>query len=150
MKTNPGEIIISYLLYTHILSRSFLRSPSSLSTELAFTMEIHCALSKTAVFCAHVSIPPFLASTTKSTTSFKHVSERLQDSRSGFWIMPWRRSNYARDGFLTAHCYDKIVFKKVRALFGGNLCYILIGSAVITRDMIEFMKISLFCPIVDG
>jgi len=49
------------------------------------------------------------------------------------------------------HClWDKIVFKKTKALLGGNVRYMLTGSAPISQEVLEFMKICFCVPMFEG
>jgi len=43
-----------------------------------------------------------------------------------------------------------MVFKKVKAFLGGNVRYMLTGSAPITKDVLDFLKICFCCPILEG
>jgi long-chain acyl-CoA synthetase len=61
-----------------------------------------------------------------------------------------KRENYRNEGTLTHWLYDKLVFKKVREAFGGNLKFILTGSAPLTTEVAEDLKIVLGVPIIEG
>jgi long-chain acyl-CoA synthetase len=39
--------------------------------------------------------------------------------------------------------YDKIIFKKIKAKFGGNLKVLITGSAPISPDVLTFFEIAL-------
>jgi long-chain acyl-CoA synthetase len=47
-------------------------------------------------------------------------------------------------------CYDKIFFKKVRALLGGRVRMMITGSAPIAGDVLDFLKVCFSCPIQEG
>lgn len=51
--------------------------------------------------------------------------------------------NLMNKGSFTSAVYDKVVFKKVRDLFGGNLKYLITASAPINGDVLTFFKIAL-------
>lgn len=51
--------------------------------------------------------------------------------------------NLMNKGSFTSSLYDKVVFKKVRDLFGGNLKYLITASAPINGDVLTFFKIAL-------
>lgn len=57
---------------------------------------------------------------------------------------------YKRDGTLTHGCWDAVVFKKVKALVGGNVRVMLTGSAPISPDVLDFLKICFCCDIMEG
>jgi len=49
------------------------------------------------------------------------------------------------------HCfYDKIVFKKVKAMLGGKVKVMLTGSAPIDGKVLKFLKACFCCPIIEG
>lgn len=46
--------------------------------------------------------------------------------------------------------YDHIVFKKIRARLGGRVRYMLTGSAPISSDVLNFLRICFSCPVIEG
>ncbi|KAJ7445716.1 hypothetical protein B0H11DRAFT_1746452 [Mycena galericulata] len=46
--------------------------------------------------------------------------------------------------------WDKLVFRKLRAVLGGNLLLISSGSAPISKDVVEFLNIAFSCYICEG
>ncbi|KAH7889901.1 hypothetical protein F5I97DRAFT_1800610 [Phlebopus sp. FC_14] len=46
--------------------------------------------------------------------------------------------------------WDKLVFRKIRAVLGGNLLLVSTGSAPISAEVIDFLKIALFCEVTEG
>lgn len=46
--------------------------------------------------------------------------------------------------------YDKIVFKKMKALLGGKIRLMITGSAPIAGDVLDFLKICFSAPICEG
>jgi len=53
-------------------------------------------------------------------------------------------------GAVTHGCYDAIIFKKMKAIMGGNVKMMLTGSAPIAKDVLDFLKIAFCCPIIEG
>jgi long-chain acyl-CoA synthetase len=53
-------------------------------------------------------------------------------------------------GATTHCCYDKLVFKKFKQVLGGNVRVMITGSAPISPDVLDFLKIAFCCPIVEG
>lgn len=45
--------------------------------------------------------------------------------------------------------YDKLVFNKIRAVFGGNLTHSASGSAPISDDVMIFSKAVFSCPVIN-
>lgn len=54
-----------------------------------------------------------------------------------------KKKNLLTKGQFTHGFYDKVVFKKVRELFGGNIRIMLTASAPISGDVLTFFKIAL-------
>lgn len=46
--------------------------------------------------------------------------------------------------------WDKIVFKKVQAAFGGRLRMMVVGSAPLAGNVLTFVRCSLGCVVVEG
>lgn len=59
-------------------------------------------------------------------------------------------ANYRATGTYNHGCYDAIIFKKVKALTGGNVRMMLTGSAPISGDVLDFLKVCFCCPIIEG
>lgn len=54
-------------------------------------------------------------------------------------------------GAVTHGCWDALLFKKkVAALLGGNCKYMFTGSAPINSNVLDFMKIAMCCPLMEG
>lgn len=58
--------------------------------------------------------------------------------------------NLRANNVVTNGCYDKLVFKKMKAIMGGNVKMMVTGSAPISAEVIEFLKICFCCPIAQG
>jgi long-chain acyl-CoA synthetase len=52
--------------------------------------------------------------------------------------------------FYTDGCYDKLVFRKVANLLGGDVKYMITASAPIDPTVLEFLKICFCCPMLEG
>ncbi|TFY65500.1 hypothetical protein EVG20_g5564 [Dentipellis fragilis] len=46
--------------------------------------------------------------------------------------------------------WDRIVFKKIQAVLGGNLRLVTCGSAPITAEVMDFLRVALACDILEG
>ncbi|KAA1474866.1 acetyl-CoA synthetase-like protein [Dentipellis sp. KUC8613] len=46
--------------------------------------------------------------------------------------------------------WDRIVFKKIQAVLGGNLKLVTCGSAPITAEVMDFLRVALACDILEG
>ena len=58
---------------------------------------------------------------------------------------------YLKNGTYYKHkLYDALVFNKMKKAFGGNVHVMITGSAPISPDVIDFLKICCSCPILEG
>jgi len=64
--------------------------------------------------------------------------------------MKKKMTNLKTTGALTHGCWDKIVFKKTKALLGGNVRMMVTGSAPISADVLDFLKVCFCCPLIEG
>lgn len=61
-----------------------------------------------------------------------------------------KRENYQNAHSIHNLYYDNLVFKNVRAKFGGNLRAVITGSAPVPRDISTDIKLLLSVPLVEG
>eukprot|EP00347_Sterkiella_histriomuscorum_P011206 403373341 len=58
--------------------------------------------------------------------------------------------NYKTTGELNHAFYDKVVFKKVRDIFGGNVTAMICGSAALDPKVLQFFRIAMSQQITEG
>ncbi|EIW85421.1 long-chain-fatty-acid-CoA ligase [Coniophora puteana RWD-64-598 SS2] len=61
-----------------------------------------------------------------------------------------KMDNFKATGATTHTFWDAVVFRKVRAVLGGNLMLVSTGSAPISAEVMDFLKIALGCEVVEG
>ena len=54
-----------------------------------------------------------------------------------------KKSNFLTNAKLTHSIYDVLVFGKIKNIFGGNIRWLLCGSAPIHDDVLLFFKVAL-------
>jgi len=54
------------------------------------------------------------------------------------------------DGSTEHKIWDTAFFHKTKALFGGRCKKMVTGSAPVSPDILDFMKVVLCCPIMEG
>lgn len=59
-------------------------------------------------------------------------------------------ANHDRDGTLTHPIYDRLIFSKIKAVLGGNVEYVISGSAPIRGDVLKLLRICLSCDVREG
>lgn len=47
-------------------------------------------------------------------------------------------------------CYDKLVFNKMKARLGGQVRFMITGSAPIDQTVLEYLKVCFCCPFLEG
>ena len=58
--------------------------------------------------------------------------------------------NYKKYGIITHLIYDKLIFKKIRAMFGNKLKTVLCASAPMPKELADDFKVFLSIPIIEG
>lgn len=64
--------------------------------------------------------------------------------------MNTKLANYRRNGQKTHGCWDKVIFSKIKAILGGRVRLIGTGSAPISVEVLDFLKVTFCCPIVEA
>ncbi|TKY88108.1 hypothetical protein EX895_002818 [Sporisorium graminicola] len=59
-------------------------------------------------------------------------------------------ANHDRDGTLTHAVYDRLIFSKVKAVLGGNVEYVVSGSAPIRGEVLKLLRVVLSCDVREG
>lgn len=54
------------------------------------------------------------------------------------------------NGTLNYAFYDRVVCTKFKAILGGNVRFMITGSAPISVDVVNFLKVSFCCPLLEG
>ncbi|PWN53287.1 acetyl-CoA synthetase-like protein [Violaceomyces palustris] len=59
-------------------------------------------------------------------------------------------ANHDATGSVTHAFYDRLVFRKVKAVLGGNVAFVVSGSAPIRPDVLKLLRVALCCDIREG
>ena len=73
------------------------------------------------------------------------MKKRLAD-----WAISAKLSKLEKTGDPTHSIYDRLVFNKFKDAVGGNVRLMVTGSAPISKDVINFLKIAFCCPFYEG
>jgi long-chain acyl-CoA synthetase len=58
--------------------------------------------------------------------------------------------NLRSTGVLTHPLWDRLVFRKIQSVLGGNVKLVISGSAPISAEVLDFLKIALACDVYEG
>ena len=61
-----------------------------------------------------------------------------------------KKANYDASGTITHPLWDRLLFSKVSAVLGGRVRLMVSGSAPISPDVLEFLRLAFSCPVVEG
>ena len=61
-----------------------------------------------------------------------------------------KKATYLSTGYLTSYVYDPIVFGKIRETLGGNVRLMVTGSAPISKDILDVLRVCFSCHILEG
>jgi len=149
---SPGETLISYLPYTH----SFEQSLFGFALEQQLRIGFYTGDPANIVSDCQALQPNFFPSVPRL---YNRIYQKLQAGFSELtgckrWLadraLATKTANYDANGAVTHGCWDAIIFKKMRALLGGQVRFMVTGSAPIEKQVIDFLKIVFSCPIVEG
>jgi len=55
-----------------------------------------------------------------------------------------------KKGYYNHSIWDNLVFNKIKAKLGGNVRFIITGSAPISPNLLDFLRICFCCPVLEG
>ena len=146
------DAVISYLPFPHSFEQVLTFFAIVTGVKIGFyqgdplKLTEDCALLKPAAFA---SVPRLF------NRIYSKIKERL-DGLTGCsgWLA--RRGletklNALRNGaHYTNGCYDRLVFRRISGLLGGNVRVMLTASAPIDPAVLEFLKVTFICPVHEG
>ncbi|TPX45150.1 hypothetical protein SeMB42_g01596 [Synchytrium endobioticum] len=148
-----GQRYISYLPLAHIYDRNNLVGATRGGCVIGFSRgDIALLFSDIAEFKPHIfaSVPRLLnrlhAAIVNATINgpskvtaalFKHA-------------LAHKTAQLSTNGGVTHPVWDALVFRRVKALLGGNVKLITSGSAPISSDVLTFLRVVFSCEVVEG
>ena len=152
LDVEEGDAIISYLPYPHSFEQILFSVALLKKLKIGYYRGDPLKLVED---CAILQ-PAFFPSVPRLYTRIYSKIKGNFDAQTGckkFLIERGLASKIAAlqlDGSVTNGCYDKIVFGKVAALLGGKVKLMATGSAPIDKGVLDFLKVSFSCPIIEG
>jgi len=90
---------------------------------------------------------------------FERIYKRIFEIRDGLsWVkrklidraISTKKASYLSTGNLHSKIYDSLVFGKIRDTLGGNVRLMVTGSAPISKDILDILRVSFSCHILEG
>lgn len=149
---SPQDVYLSYLPLAHVLERIVFLMISNLGAKYSIfggdvlKLKEDLAILKPTLFVSvprlfnkfHDAIKAKTADLTgcKASMANKAMKSKLESIESS--------GEYK-------HCmYDSIVFKKMQEIMGGNIKFMLTGSAPLSLPVKQFLKVCFCCPFLEG
>jgi long-chain acyl-CoA synthetase len=151
MDTN--SLHLSYLPLAHVMERVVLLSSIKKGTRICFAAgDLKTKLLEN----IELAKPTFFVAVPRVLDTFRKVIfdklSRLEGCKKSMAEKAIRvkRENFRSSQAITHKIYDKLVFSKITAAFGGRIQMFVTGSAPMTRDLAEDIKILFSVPIIEG
>ena len=59
-------------------------------------------------------------------------------------------SNLEENHEFTHKAWDSLIFNDVKEVLGGRIWLIIVGSAPISKDVLDYLKVAFCCPIIEA
>ena len=149
---NANDLYYSFLPYAHIMETLIITvvfihgAPVGIYNGNAGKMQEDLEILKPTAMCA---VPRIFQRIYEGINN-KLKQEPLIKRKIFEQAMKIKIKDYNETGILNNILLDNIVFKKVRNSFGGRLRFMLVGSAPVEPEILNFLRCSLSCEIVEG
>lgn len=149
---NERDIYLSYLPLAHIMEQLLLGANIYASCSIGFYSGNATRISEDAIALK----PTFFLGVPRVFQKFYELMTEKLNKLTGFKKKLAQRAikekleDYDKYGKLTHPIYDLLVFNKTKAALGGNVKWMLVGSAPMQPEVIKFLRIAFCCPIVEG
>jgi len=146
------DVYLSYLPLPHVLERIIVYATIGAGAQIAIyggdvmKLKDDLALVRPTVFC---SVP-------RLYNRFYDVMKSGFKKLTGVKKILANRAIVSKEHYLKNGChynhpvYDRLVFNKTKNAFGGRVKFMMTGSAPISSEVIEFLRIACCCPILEG
>lgn len=149
---NHDDVHLSYLPLAHVLERIVVVTLLGKGAQIGMyqgdilKMKEDLTALKPTIF---VSVPRlfnrFYDGMMAKINSLTGMKKRLTQ-----WGINAKMSKLAKSGDPTHSIYDRLIFNNFKEAIGGNVRMMITGSAPISKDVINFLKIAFCCPFYEG
>ncbi|KAJ3300779.1 Long chain acyl-CoA synthetase 7 peroxisomal [Borealophlyctis nickersoniae] len=151
-KLNPSDRHFSYLPLAHMFERIVFHTLTWFGCEIGFFQgEIAQLFDDVALF------KPTLFATVPRLMNRLRDKVLLTVEQNGgikkvlFDLAYSRKEKVLRSGRVTTESFwDGLVFKKIQARLGGRVRFFLVGAAPSSPEVLEFFRIVMGCPVMEG
>jgi long-chain acyl-CoA synthetase len=146
------DVHLSYLPLAHVLERIVVVTLTGRGAKIGFfqgdilKLKDDLATLKPTMF---VSVPRlfnrFYDGIVAKVNALTGVQKKMAD-----WAISSKLSKLEKSGDPTHMVYDRLVFDKFKEAVGGNVRFMITGSAPISKDVINYLKIAFCCSFYEG
>lgn len=150
---NPDdETYMSYLPLAHVMERAIIASLTAYNYKITvFSGDVLKLKEDLAIFKPHI-----FASVPRLFNKFYDAIKEQFEKKS--WVAKSlikrglnSKMYHLKNGTHYTHSiYDRLVFNKVKQVLGGNVRFMITGSAPISAEVMDFLKICFGCPFYEG
>jgi len=146
------DVHLSFLPLAHVMERVFLTACILRNVAVGFA----CGDVSKLMEDAKILKPTIFLGVPKI---FERIYKRIIEIKESLcWVkqklldraINTKKASYLANGNLTHLLYDKMVFGKIRETLGGHVRLMVTGSAPISKDILDFLRICFSCPIFEG
>ncbi|KAG6955570.1 hypothetical protein JG687_00011120 [Phytophthora cactorum] len=151
LQVNSTDVHLSYLPLAHVFERAVLGSILENSAAAGFYQgDVQFLLNDVAELAPtlFVSVPRLFNRVHKKITQGVATAGGLK--KLLFDLAYATKRAALADGYNTHALWDALIFAKIRQVLGGRVRCILSGSAPLSADVKEFLKIAFCCDVVEG
>lgn len=146
------DVHLSFLPLAHVMERVFLTACILRNVGVGFA----CGDVSKLMEDAKILKPTIFLGVPKI---FERIYKRILEIRDSLGWMKQKlidrainvkKSSYLATGNLNHFLYDKLVFGKIRETLGGHVRLMVTGSAPISKEILDFLRVCFSCPILEG
>lgn len=143
----PDDVYVSYLPLAHVFERFMYLAMVAHGVGVGF---YHGDVFKLKDDLAELK-PTLMISVPRLFNRFYDAMQQKVNELTGFkrtvadWGIQKKLYNYETSAAVTHGFYDSLVFNKFRAVLGGRVRQMITGSAPISKDTLNFLKIAFCC-----
>jgi long-chain acyl-CoA synthetase len=146
------DVHLSFLPLAHVMERVFMTACIMNNVSVGFS----CGDASKLLEDAKILKPTIFLGVPKI---YERIYKRIFEIRDGLgWVkrklidraISTKKESYLSTGNLHSRIYDTLVFGKIRDTLGGNVRLMVTGSAPISKDILDVLRVCFSCHILEG